>query len=330
MTCLCSAKLTALAELLASLEAPAIGIPGPLAELSAMMSAALSAQMSAGASLGLSAAAMAQLSAMAQATACAQAGLGINLAGPNAQAELDLAITLANANAAAFAPFGALDPAPWLSLSALAALSLKLQLGFGVGLLSAGAFAALSAALSAGASLSASFLASANASASLSAMASAMGVADLSAGGGMAELEAKLSLVASLTMPTLEISLGLLLPPLAILSAIVNLQLAFGVNALAPGFPDNLLAMTADLSAFAELDLSADLAAELAASAEASLDLSASASADASALASLQGPDLSGLTLLASLSASCNLGGFAIGLSSPCGAICPMTSLSIG
>ena len=115
MTCLCSAKLEALAELLVSLEAPAIGIPGPLAELSAMMSAALSAQMSAGASLGLSAAAMAQLSAMAQATACAQAGLGINLAGPNAQVELDLAIALANANAAAFAPFGALDPAPWLS-----------------------------------------------------------------------------------------------------------------------------------------------------------------------------------------------------------------------
>src|SRR5687767_5353935 len=242
MTCLCSQKLTALAELMASLEAPTIGIPGPLAELSAAMSAALSAQ--AGASYGLSAAAMAQLSAMAQATACAQAGLGLDLTAPGAQAQLDATIAAANMNAPAFASFGGLDMAPWLSLSELAALSMKLQLGFGVGILTAGAFASLSAALSAGAALSSSLAASAQADASLSAMASAMGVADLSAGGGgMSSLEAKLSAVASLTFPAIEISLGLLLPPLAILGAIANINLAFGLNALAPDFPGAMTSM---------------------------------------------------------------------------------------
>lgn len=325
MICICSQQLSGLASLLASLEVPSIGIPGPLAQLSAMLSASMSAQLGAGAGVGLDASAMAAVSAAASAALAVQAGLGIDLTMPSAQMELNATIAALNANASAFLALGGLDPAPWLALSLLASLAIKCELGFGVGLFSAGAAAALSAALGAGASASSSLFASASASASMSAMASAMGVADLSASGGMAAFAAKLSLLASLSIPGIDVSLGVLGAPLAILGAIANISVGLGLNALSPGFADSALSLTAGLSAFADLSLPVGLAASLSAAAMAAASAGASASLDASMLAGFEAPGLGGLTAIASFVASCNAAGFAVGMSGPCGGGCPMS-----
>ncbi len=324
MTCLCSQKVSALAELLVSLEPPSIDVPAPLLELSSMLSAQLAAQLSAGVpGLGLSAAALAQLSAVAQATASVKAGLGIDLLALDAQAQLDASVGAINANASAFLGLGALDPAPWMSLSLLASLALSLKLGLGVDIFSAGASAALSAALSAclGAPPLGLF-AGLQASAGLAATASAMGVLDLSA--GLGDLAARLEAVAELTIPGIDVSLGLLVGPLAILSAVASIAAGMGLNALSPGFPAAALSLCAGLSAFAELSLPAGLDASLAAAAQAALDAEASASLDLSALAGFQAPNLGPLTALASFSACCSAAGFAIALGAPC-PVCPLS-----
>jgi len=333
MICICSQKLTALAELLAEIEVPEIEIPGPLMELSAMLTASMSAQLGAAgtASLGLDAAAMAEVSAAAQAMASVEAGLGIDLTAPSAQLELDATIAALNANAEAFLGLGALDPGPWLELSSLASLAMKLKFGFGVDMFSAGASlalsaaleAALAAALSAGGSMA--LFASAQASTSLSAMASAMGVANLGAAGGMGEFAAKLDLLAELSIPEIEVSIGTLMPPLAILGAIANISLGLGLNPLLPGFGDALADLTADLSAFGSLELPAGLDADLSAAAEAAASADASASLDASALADFEAPELGSLTAMASFVASCEAAGFSVGMSGACGAACPMS-----
>jgi hypothetical protein len=328
MICICSQQVSSMASLLASLEAPTIGIPAPLGELSASLSAAMSAQAAASgaASVGLSAAAMAQVSAAAQAAAAVKAGLGIDLTAPGAQMELDATIAGLNANAGAFQPLAGLDPAPWLSLSMLASLAMKISLGFGVNVFAAGAAAALSAALEAGASADASLFASADASASLSAMASASGVADLSLAGGMSAFAAKLELIADLTTPPIAVSLALLGGPPAILGAMANIAIGLGLNPLAPGFGDSALSLGSSLSAFASLSVPASLAASLEASAQAQAAAAADASAslDASMLADFQAPDLGPLTAMASFVASSGSLGFSIGMPSPCGGGCPM------
>jgi hypothetical protein len=331
MTCLCAQSLSSLLALLQGLEPPSISLPASLQllaslPLSAMASGSLSASASAAAALGVSASAMAQISAVASATAAVKAGLGIDLTAPGASLALSATIGAVNANLSAFLALGALDPAPWMSLSMLASLAMNVKLALGIDMFAAGAAglqAALDAAFSGSASASAA--ASASASASLSATASAMGVADLSASGAMDMLAANLSLVASLSIPAIDVPLGVMVNPLALLAALANIIAGLGLNPFAPGFASACASLNASLSAYADLSLSAALSMSAVASAMASADASASlsASASVSALASFSAPNLGPLTAIASLSLSCSAAGFPIAMPGGC-PICPM------
>jgi hypothetical protein len=341
MTCICAQKLADLLKALLSLEIPPIGLPIPLQQL-ASMSLGGSATPESGLStnltmklpeLGLSPMAMAQLSAAAQAKAAVSAGFGIDITAPNASAMLSATIGTANANlSAAFGMFAGFDLAPWMALSALASLAMNCQLAFGLDLFGGG-LPALTAALNAAIGAPPLGLpAGLQSYAALASAAASFGI-DISASGAMGSLMASLNAVASLELPSIDLSLGLLVMPLALLAAIANIIAGLGLNPFDRGFSAATLNLTAGLPQFANLHIPADLAlgdpGSYGAGALAGLNLEAMADLDVSALASFQAPNLGPLTALASFSASASAAGFPLASASACGSSCPM-SLSIG
>ena len=338
MICFCSQSLSSALKVVSSAPALTLDFPlpslklelGGLAAASILLkqSARLDAMLAAGfPTLSLPSTALIQLSATLNAVSNIKMAFGIDLFSASASSMISPLSQSINANLSQIASLG-LNATAILELGALASALIKMNAMTGINLVLPGSAASLEAFISAMATASLvvtpelSNLAKICAALSLS---SSLGV------GLGAPLNAKLELLASLVLPKLNINLSALASVEAILSALVCIKMAFGLNPLEP---KNLAALKLaigklDLSILAKVNLAATAQAGVALSAIVpmlNIDLSIASSLSLN-LPKLALPNLSNLSLVASLALGMkNLGIPAIALS-PCASTCAVASL---